>query len=144
MSGADASYAAQDTRPLASARHLPALGSCSGPAASTEKSLIGSFVRKTRLLRKCRKRPYSRQETGIFGRKGVQNAIDDFVKPIQVQLSAAEIDRRREAVSQAAANARLEGQLSSPESEAIFDRFIQGELEIGDVIGLLKERHGLR
>jgi hypothetical protein len=70
--------------------------------------------------------------------------MDDFTLPIKAKLSATEIDRRREAVSQAAANARLEGQLSSPDSEAIFDRYIQGELEIGDVIGLLKERHGLR
>lgn len=70
--------------------------------------------------------------------------MDAFVQPTIVKLSAAEIDRRREAVSQAAANARLEGQFSSPESEAIFDRYVQGELEIGEVISLLKERHGLR
>jgi hypothetical protein len=70
--------------------------------------------------------------------------MDDFTLPIKAKLSAAEIDRRREAVSQAAANARLEGQFSSADSQAIFDRYIQGELEIGDVIGLLKERHGLR
>jgi hypothetical protein len=70
--------------------------------------------------------------------------MDDFVKPTKVMLSAAEIDRRREAVSQAAANARLEGQVSSPESEAIFDRYMQGEVEIADLISLLKERHGLR
>ncbi|MBW4025510.1 MAG: antitoxin VbhA family protein [Proteobacteria bacterium] len=70
--------------------------------------------------------------------------MDDLVQPTIVKLSAAEIDRRREAVSQAAANARLEGQFSSPESEAIFDRYVQGELEIGEVISLLKERHGLR
>jgi hypothetical protein len=70
--------------------------------------------------------------------------MDDFTLPIKAKLSAAEIDRRREAVSQAAANARLEGQFSSADSEAIFDRYIQGELEIGDVIGLLKEWHGLR
>ncbi len=70
--------------------------------------------------------------------------MDDLVQPTIVKLSAAEIDGRREAVSQAAANARLEGQFSSPESEAIFDRYVQGELEIGEVISLLRERHGLR
>jgi hypothetical protein len=70
--------------------------------------------------------------------------MDDFTLPIKAKLSAAEIDRRREAVSQAATNARLEGRFSSADSQAIFDRYIQGELEIGDVIGLLKERHGLR
>jgi hypothetical protein len=69
--------------------------------------------------------------------------MDDIVKPARAKLSAAEIDRRREAVSEAAANARLEGQFSSPESEAIFDRYVQGELEIGDVLNLLKGQHGL-
>ena len=69
--------------------------------------------------------------------------MDDFVQPIRTKLSAAEVHRRREAVSQAAANARLEGQFMSPESEALFDRFIQGELEIADVLALLREQHGL-
>ena len=69
--------------------------------------------------------------------------MDDFVQPIRAKLSAAEVYRRREAVSQAAANARLEGQFMSPESEALFDRFIQGELEIADVLALLREQHGL-
>ena len=69
--------------------------------------------------------------------------MDDFVQPIRAKLSAAEVYRRREAVSQAAANARLEGQFMSPDSEALFDRFIQGELEIADVLALLREQHGL-
>ena len=69
--------------------------------------------------------------------------MDDFVQPTRAKLSAAEVYRRREAVSQAAANARLEGQFMSPESEALFDRFIQGELEIADVLALLREQHGL-
>jgi hypothetical protein len=69
--------------------------------------------------------------------------MDDFVKTVRPKISADEIQRRREALATASANARLEGQFSSPESEAIFDRYVQGELEIGDVIGLLKERHGL-
>ena len=69
--------------------------------------------------------------------------MDDFVQPIRAKLSAAEVYRRREAVSQAAANARLEGQFMSHESEALFDRFIQGELEIADVLALLREQHGL-
>ena len=69
--------------------------------------------------------------------------MDDFVQPIRARLSAAEVQRRREAVSQAAANARLEGQFMSPESETLFDRFIQGELEIADVLALLREQHGL-
>jgi Antitoxin VbhA len=60
------------------------------------------------------------------------------------KLSLAEIDRRREADSHAKANARLEGQFSTPESEAIFDSFIQGEIDTKSLIERLKARHGLR
>jgi hypothetical protein len=69
--------------------------------------------------------------------------MDDLVQTVRPTISADEIQRRREALATASANARLEGQFSSPASEAIFDRYVQGELEIGDVIALLKERHGL-
>ena len=69
--------------------------------------------------------------------------MDDLVKPARSKLSAAEIDRRREAVSQARRTPDLKVS-SSPESEAIFDSFIQGDIDIGDVLGRLKERHGLR
>lgn len=67
--------------------------------------------------------------------------MDDLVTRTGSKLSLAEIDRRREAVSHAFANARLEGQFPSPESEALFDRFIQGEFDIDELIRRLKVRH---
>ena len=70
--------------------------------------------------------------------------MDDLLRRTEGKTSAAEIQRRREAVSQAAANARLEGQFSSAESEAIFDRFIQGEIDTDELIDELKARHGVR
>lgn len=70
--------------------------------------------------------------------------MDDLVTRSGAELSLAEIDRRREADSHAKANARLEGQFSTPESEAIFDAFIQGEIDTETVLQRLKARHGLR
>lgn len=70
--------------------------------------------------------------------------MDDLVTRSGVKLSLAEIDSRREADSHAKANARLEGQFSTPESEAIFDAFIQGEIDTETVLQRLKARHGLR
>jgi hypothetical protein len=70
--------------------------------------------------------------------------MDDLGTRTRSTLSHAEINRRREAVSHAFANARLEGQFLSPESEALFDRFIQGEFEIGELIERLKVKDGLR
>lgn len=70
--------------------------------------------------------------------------MDDLVTRTGSKLSLAEIDRRREAVSHARANARLEGLFLSAESEAVFDSFIQGDIDMPTVIERLKERHGLR
>ncbi|GAB0120046.1 antitoxin VbhA family protein [Acidisoma sp. 7E03] len=70
--------------------------------------------------------------------------MDDLVTRSGSKLSLAEIDRRREADSHARANARLEGLYLSPESEAIFDSFIQGEIDMPALLERMKERHGLR
>lgn len=70
--------------------------------------------------------------------------MDDRVNCTGSDLSLTEIHRRREADTHAQANARLEGQVSSPESEAIFDEFVQGEIDTDGVIARLKARHGLR
>jgi hypothetical protein len=70
--------------------------------------------------------------------------MDDLVTRSGSKLSLAEIDRRREAVSHARANARLEGLFLSAESEAVFDSFILGDIDMPTVIECLKERHGLR
>lgn len=70
--------------------------------------------------------------------------MDDLGTHTGSKLSLAEITRRREADTHAQANARLEGQFSSPESNAIFDEFVQGEIDTNTVIARLKARHGLR
>lgn len=70
--------------------------------------------------------------------------MDDLVNRPGSKLSLAEINRRREADSHARANARLEGQSTSPESEPLFDAFIQGDIDTETLIQRLKARHGVR
>jgi hypothetical protein len=70
--------------------------------------------------------------------------MDDLVTRSGSKPSLAEIQRRRDADSHAKANARLEGQFSTPESEAIFDSFIQGDIGTETLVERLKARHGLR
>jgi len=70
--------------------------------------------------------------------------MDDLVNRTGSKLSLAEIDRRREAVSHARANARIEGLFLSAESEAILDAFIQGEIDMPTLLERVKERHGVR
>jgi hypothetical protein len=49
------------------------------------------------------------------------------------KISAAEIERRREAVRQADADNRIEGQFSSPEGNEIFEAFIRGEIDQSEI-----------
>ena len=74
----------------------------------------------------------------------VKTAMDDFVTRPRSKLDLAEIDRRREAVSHAKANSRLEGQFLSPESEALFDSFIQGDIEVPELMDRMQARRGAR
>lgn len=69
--------------------------------------------------------------------------MDDLVTRTGSKLPLAEIERRREAVSHARANARLEGLYLSAESEAIFDSFILGEIDMPTLIERMKERHSV-
>lgn len=67
--------------------------------------------------------------------------VKEAMKRTRTKLTQAEIERRREAVAHATANARLEGQFSSAESEALFNAFVQGEIEFDELLAKLKARH---
>ena len=56
-------------------------------------------------------------------------------------ISAAEMERRRQALRQADAGNRIEGQFRSPESGAIFEAFIRGDIEMDDILPRLKALH---
>ena len=45
------------------------------------------------------------------------------------KISAAEIERRREAVRYAVSHNRIEGQFLDPEGTALFDAFVRGDID---------------
>lgn len=59
----------------------------------------------------------------------------------KAKISAAETERRREAVRWADAHNRLEGQFSSAESDKIFEAFICGEIEQSEILPRLHALH---
>lgn len=67
--------------------------------------------------------------------------MDDIATKPKAKISAAEMERRRKALRQADASLRLEGQVISPASAAVFEAFIQGEIEMEDVLSHLKALH---
>ena len=57
------------------------------------------------------------------------------------KISAAEIQRRRDALRQADAHNRIEGQFPSKQSDAIFEAFINGEIERDEILPRLQALH---
>ena len=45
------------------------------------------------------------------------------------KISAAEMERRRDAVRYAVSHNRIEGQFMSPQSTAIFEAYVRGEID---------------
>jgi len=62
------------------------------------------------------------------------------VKP-KSKITAAEMQRRREAFRQADAHNRIEGQYPSPESGEIFEAFIRGDIERDEILPHLHALH---
>jgi len=62
------------------------------------------------------------------------------VKP-QSKITSAEMDRRRESLRRAKAHSRIEGQYPSREGEAIFEAFINGEIEHDEILPRLHALH---
>ena len=49
------------------------------------------------------------------------------------EISAIEMERRREALRYADAHNRIEGQFLDPESAAVFDAFVRGEIDKSEI-----------
>ena len=64
--------------------------------------------------------------------------MNDLVARPKPKISAAEMQVRLEAVQQADANHRINGQFSSPEADAIFDAFIAGDIEFSDLLPMIR------
>ena len=67
--------------------------------------------------------------------------MDDIATRPNAKISARETARRRKALRQADAGNRLEGQFRSPASETVFEAFIQGEIEMDEILPRLKALH---
>ena len=57
------------------------------------------------------------------------------------RISAKEMARRKEAVHWADAQNRIEGLKRSPGTDAIYDAFVRGEIELDDILPRLKALH---
>lgn len=69
--------------------------------------------------------------------------MDDVATKPRAKISASEMERRRQALRQADASHRIEGQFRSSESAPIFEAFIHGEIELDEVLPRLKPLHHL-
>ncbi len=67
--------------------------------------------------------------------------MDDLATRPRAKISAAEMERRRNALRNADANNRLEGQFSSPASDKVFEAFVHGEIELHEVLPRIKALH---
>jgi hypothetical protein len=59
-------------------------------------------------------------------------------------ISAAEMERRCEALRQADASNRIEGLYRGPETDAIFEAFVRGDIEATDMVPRLRAQLGLQ
>ena len=71
------------------------------------------------------------------------NDVTAASKP-KPRISAEEMTRRREAVRWADAHNRIEGLVRSPQTDVIYDAFVQGEIEFDDILPRLKALHRIR
>jgi hypothetical protein len=67
--------------------------------------------------------------------------MDDIAITRKPKISAGEMERRRRALRQADASNRLEGQFRSSASASVFEAYIQGEIEMDEVLPRLKALH---
>ena len=60
------------------------------------------------------------------------------------RISAEEMKRRQEIVRRADANNRIEGFIRTPETDAIFEAYIRGDIEVTELVPRIKAQLGLR
>jgi hypothetical protein len=59
-------------------------------------------------------------------------------KKPNMKISREEVQRRSESVRRGEANNRIEGISSGPESKAIFDSYVNGDIEVTEIVPQLK------
>jgi len=59
----------------------------------------------------------------------------------KAEISADEMKRRRERVRRGDAHNRIEGLARGPETDSVFDAYINGEIEVAEIVPRLKAIH---
>jgi Antitoxin VbhA len=67
--------------------------------------------------------------------------VNDLAVEPKPRITAVEMEQRREAMRQAAAHNRIEGQFPTPEGTATFDAFIRGDIERHEILLRLNAIH---
>jgi antitoxin VbhA-like protein len=70
--------------------------------------------------------------------------MDELTIKARPHISAEESRRRKEAVRKADAHNRIEGLARTPETDAIFDAYVRGEIEPSELVPRIKAQLGLR
>jgi Antitoxin VbhA len=70
--------------------------------------------------------------------------MDELTTKTKSRISAEEMERRKEIVRRADANNRIEGLIRTPETDAIFQAYIRGDIEVTEIVPRLKAHLGLR
>ena len=67
--------------------------------------------------------------------------MNDLAVEPKPKITAAEMERRREALRQADADNRIEGQFPTSEDTAIFEAFVRGDIERDEILPRLNAIH---
>jgi hypothetical protein len=59
----------------------------------------------------------------------------------KAEISADEMERRRERVRRGDAHNRIEGLARGPETDSVFEAYIHGEIEVTEIVPRLKALH---
>lgn len=64
--------------------------------------------------------------------------------PIRPPIPAEEMERRREALRRADAHNRIEGLFPNPDTQPVYEAFIRGDIELEEILPLVKAIHNRR
>jgi hypothetical protein len=70
--------------------------------------------------------------------------MDELTTKVRPRITPAEMKWRKEIVRKADAHNRMEGLVRTPETDAIFEAYVRGEIEASELVPRIKAQLGLR
>jgi hypothetical protein len=70
--------------------------------------------------------------------------MDERRRKARPRIGAEEMERRKKAVRNADAHNRIEGLVRTPETDAIFEAYVRGEIQVRELVPRIKAQLGLR